>query len=270
MRTLGKSRQVLEEGNTETSSNKKQPSRKTFYCFTLHNFEKIYEEVIRQLQSISKKGIVGKEFCPTSGRPHLQGFIALKKPMRITELKIPGNPHFEACLGNEEQNLKYCSKEGDFIKWGFPKPLKVIENLYPWQEDIIKIIDSEPNDRTVYWFWSSQGNLGKSSFCKYLVAKKGAIPAVSGKYADIINLIFNSNMDECRCIAFDIPRNNGAAVSYSAIESIKNGMVVNTKYETGYKLFNAPHVFVFANEAPEIEKLSPDRWIINCLDINPA
>lgn len=266
MKTLGNSRQVEKEGNTDTSFSKKQPSRKTFYCFTLHNYENIFEDVIRQLQKISKKRIVGKEICPTTGNKHLQGFVALNKPMRITELKISGNPHFEPCIASEEANVKYCSKEGDYIKWGFPKPLKIIENLFDWQKEIVSIVDTEPDDRKVYWYWSSKGNLGKSAFCKYLVATKNAVPAVSGKYADIINLIFNSDMDKCNCICFDIPRNNRNAVSYSAIESIKNGMVVNTKYETGYKMFNPPHIFVFCNEPPEVEKLSSDRWVIKCLD----
>lgn len=70
-------------------------------------------------------------------------------------------------------------------------------------------------------------------------------------------------MNVCNCIIFDIPRNHGGNISYDTLECIKNGMVCNTKYETGVKLFNPPHVIVFANELPsDTEKLSADRWII--------
>jgi len=259
---------VGEEGNTVTSSPPKQPSRKTFYCFTHHNYENQIDEIIRQYQSISKKGIIGFEICPTSGKKHLQGFIHLNKPMRITEIKIIGQPHFEACRGDEEQNIKYCSKEGNFIKWGFPKPLKILQDteLYDWQKDLLDKLKSEPDDRTVNWLWSSEGGTGKSSFCKYLVFHMKAVVCGKGSYSDIINIVFNSDMDTCNLIIFDLPRNNGNKISYSAIESIKNGMVCNTKYETGSKIFNAPHIVVFANSPPEYELLSQDRWSVLCID----
>jgi len=266
MKNLGKSRQLVEEGNTDTSSTKKQVSRKTFYCFTLHNYESNYEEIIRQLKIIAKKGIVGKEICPTTNNAHLQGFIALKKPMRITELKIIGNPHWEVCIASEEANIKYCSKENNFIKWGFPKPIHIIENLYNWQKEIEEIFNTEPDDRKIHWFYDKNGGIGKSAFVKYMVIKHQCLFCDGGKKADLINLVFNNNMDECKCVIWDLPRNTGNNISYSTIESVKNGMVCNTKYETGVKCFNSPHIFVFANEAPELEKLSQDRWSVKCLD----
>lgn len=268
MNNLGNLRQVGEEGNTVTSSPKKQPSRKTFYCFTLFKYEHFYDDIIRQLKLISTKGIVGKEICPTTGHTHLQGFIALKKPMRITELKICGSPHWEAAIASEEANMKYCSKEGDFLKWGFPKPLKILQesDFYLWQTNLKNILLTEPDDRTVNWFWSAEGGTGKSSFCKYLVYNFNAIVCGKGNYADIVNIIFNSNMDTTNIIIFDLPRNNGNKISYSAIESIKNGMICNTKYETGSKIFNAPHIVVFANSPPEYELLSQDRWSVFCID----
>lgn len=266
MESLGKSRQVVEEGNSVSSSTKKQASRKTFYCFTLFNYENNYDEIIRQLKSYSKKGIVGKEVCPESKNNHLQGFIALKKPMRHTEIKISGQPRWFACNGNEEQNIKYCSKENNYIKWGFPKPINIISNLYSWQKEIELIFETEPNDRTIHWFYDKNGGIGKSAFVKYMVIKHQCLFCDGGKKADLINLVFNNDMDDCKCVIWDLPRNTGNCISYSTIESVKNGMVCNTKYETGVKCFNSPHIFVFANEAPELEKLSQDRWCVKCLD----
>lgn len=270
MNTLGKSRQVENEGNTEPHSPKKQPTRKTFYCFTVF-YDNNYDEIIEQLKSISKKGIVGKEICPTTNKKHLQGFVALNKAMRISELKITGNPHWETCKGNEEQNIKYCSKEKDFIKWGFPKPIKVIENLYKWQSDIECKFLQEPDDRTINWYFEPKGNIGKSAFIKYMIVKHKVLYCSGGKHSDIMNLVFNQDMDDCRGVFFDIPRANSGHISYSSLESIKNGMVCNTKYETGVKVFNSPHVFVFANFPPEdLESLSSDRWNIINLGDTPS
>jgi hypothetical protein len=105
--------------------------------------------------------------------------------------------------------------------------------------------------------------VGKSSFVKYCVIKHRALFCDGGKKSDIINLVFNNDMDACNLLIWDIPRCNLGAVSYSAIESIKNGLVCNTKYETGTKTFNAPHILIFANDLPaNPENLSVDRWRI--------
>ena len=94
--------------------------------------------------------------------------------------------------------------------------------------------------------------------------KHDALFCDGGKKADIINLVFNNDMDTCNTIIWDIPRVNRNAVSYAAIEAIKNGLVCNTKYETGVKVFNPPHIIIFANFPPDLDEdnLSKDRWMI--------
>jgi len=267
MATLGYTRQVG-EGNTETSpTSKRQPSRKTFYAFTLFNYDKDNLEATlnSQLKKLSQKYFYGREICPTTQKKHLQGFLQLKKPMRITELKLSGKPHLEACKGSEEQNYAYCSKDKDVVKYGYPKEIKTIEELRPWQQSILDDIILKPViDRRVYWFWEPEGNIGKSAFVKYCVVKYNALFCDGGAKKDIINLVFNNNMDECELVIWDIPRCSQGAISYAAIEAISNGMVCNTKYETGTKVFNPPHIIIFANIPPcvEGESLSKDRWHI--------
>jgi len=263
MATLGKSRHMEKEGNTVTSFSKKQPTRKTFYTFTLFNYEPIEEEFNRQLKSICRKYLYGHEICPNTNRTHLQGFLHLNKAMRITELNLIGKPHLECCRGDEEQNINYCSKENNnIIKYGFPKELKLISPNLPWQLEILDIIKGEPNDRHVYWYWSSNGGVGKSQFCKYLVALHNCVFIDEGKKADIMYSIMEADMDKCNTVIFDVPRGNGNKISYKSVESIKNGMIYSPKYESKYKLFNSPHIIVFANEAPQLEQLSIDRWIV--------
>lgn len=259
------------EGNTEPLPRvNKQPNRRKYYCGSIFYKEDDNIGIIgveKYLQQVCSKYILGKELCPSTQRKHLQAFLVLKKPMRITELKIPYNPHLKACDGNEEHNVTYCSKDGDYIKYGFPAEIKIIKNLRPWQQTIEALVLQEPDDRKVFWFWDTVGNIGKSCLIKYLVVKYGVLFCQGGKVSDIMNLVFNADMDKCRCVVFDIPRVNAGKVSYASLENIKNGMVCNTKYETGVKVFNAPHVICFANFPPDnLDALSRDRWEIVCLD----
>nr|WAE42477.1 MAG: replication associated protein [Cressdnaviricota sp.] len=258
-----------EEGNEVSSSPNpklKQATRRKFYCSAIFNYIGIETTIIDYLKSISVKGIIGYETCPSTNNSHLQVFIALKKAMRMTEIKLPIPVMWQACKGDENANIKYCSKDGNYIKWGFPEPIKIITNLRAWQLQIENICLLPPDDRSVYWYWEDTGNFGKSAFCKYMVVKHNALFCSGGKHSDIINLVFNQDMDNCKIIIFDIPRAHKGAVSYSALESIKNGMICNTKYETGVKIFNPPHIIIFANFAPDKpEMLSLDRWNINNL-----
>lgn len=253
------------EGNSETSlSNKnKQISRKTYYCFTY--FYTNSDDILNlenRLKSICKKYYFGKEICPNTKNTHLQGFFTLKKPMRITELKDL-RCHLEPSLGSQDQNENYCSKDGIITKYGYPKPIKIIENLYKWQSDICNLIlNNEPDGRTINWYWESTGGKGKSSFCKYMFVKHNIITIQGGKCPDIMNIMFNLDCNDLTAIFIDLPRNSGNNYSEKAVECILNGMITNTKFETGVKVFNPPHVVIFANSPPIIEDMSTDRWNI--------
>lgn len=256
-------------GNTITTGVSNQPLQRMHWCFTFNNHTDADIEILETIFTSICVKYCFQEERGQQGTHHLQGVISLKKRARWTEFGLPKQIHWEPC-NNITASYTYCSKLETRVgriftlNYKIPKPLQIINRCLfkTWQIELVNILEQPPDDRTVYWIWSQEGNLGKSSFAKWLVYHMKATPAVSGKYADIINLIFKANMDECNIIVFDIPRNNGNHVSYSAIESIKNGMIVNTKFETGYKLFNPPHVVVLANEPPEICMLSRDRWKI--------
>uniref|UniRef100_UPI00404898B3 hypothetical protein n=1 Tax=Polynucleobacter sp. TaxID=2029855 RepID=UPI00404898B3 len=255
----------LGDGNNVSSPDNQTVNALYKYDFVINNYSE--EEVCQVKETIlklAKKGGFGKE-VGESGTPHLQGAIWLNKKMRITSLaKESGfaRASFRA-IRNDEAMIKYIQKDGDAWTYKFPKEIKIITELYPWQKKIEELCLTEPDDRTINWYWEDTGNVGKSAFCKYMVVKYKALYCCGGKLSDIINLVFNCNMDETSVVIFDIPRATQGKVSYSALESIKNGLVCNTKYETGVKVFNAPHIICFANFPPEEpEKLSDDRWVI--------
>lgn len=251
-------------GNTKTTACK---SRR--FCFTLNNPSKEETEyIIKTLEQKSIGFIIGQEVGDL-GTPHLQGYMEFKNPVSFQSLKKMNNRlHLEKTLGNKQQNIEYCSKQHVLIST-FPLPLKItLLNKYEntiwkeWQQKIINIIESNPNDRTIYWVFDPIGNTGKSYLCKYLYLKYDCIIA-DGKKDNVFNQIkiWMDNHPEIspKLSIIDIPRHNIEYINYGTLEQIKNGLIYSGKYEGGICIFESPHVFVFANELPDFKKFSKDR-----------
>jgi len=61
----------------------------------------------------------GHETCPSTGRHHLQTYIAFWDPVRWSRVKhLFPMIHFEEMHGSLRENERYCSKEGDLVKLG--------------------------------------------------------------------------------------------------------------------------------------------------------
>lgn len=264
-----------EGGNTQSlppPEKPKQPPSRLNHFFTFNDYtDEEVAPLIDTLKRFAYKGKVQSEIG-SNGNKHLQGMIWCKTKHRDTEFKLSKKIHWEK-LQDVNDVRGYCSKDDTWdgkyrFEWGFPKPLKLITPSKDWQMEILNLIDSEPDDRKVYWYWSEKGSVGKSQFAKYCVAKKSCLFFEEGKKADIMHLIFEAPEDRLGCMIIDVPRANGNNISYKAIESIKNGLIYSPKYEGGYKLFNSPHVIVFANAEPKFTELSDDRWVVKNIDEN--
>lgn len=271
------------EGNTDPP----RMNGKVRYCFTMHLMDRTIDQMIEEckglVENLCKKYIFQVEQCPCTKNIHIQGYMVLKSRMRITQLnKIFKGCHFENCRGTEADNIKYCSKQESAVdgygiytkdieafRWK-AVTLKLYTNLLPWQHEYFEIFKSnEYNiERHVIWIWEPIGKCGKTSFCKYLAARCGATVLQNGTSGDLRNLIFNTDMMiEDKTIVSNFSRCT-EKINYQILEDIKDGIVCNLKYETGSKIFNSPHLVVFANAMPEIEKLSLDRWLIYEIKLN--
>lgn len=234
------------------------------WIFTFNNYEEDDKTKIFQILVPLCKRFVFQEETGENGTPHLQGYVELITKKRGTEIITYTNKiHWEGC--NKPENAEaYCMKErtrtGEIYQ--YPKPIRLILPNKPWQIQLLKQLENEPDDRTVHWIWEPIGGVGKSQFAKYCMGSLNYCYCDGGRKSDIVNLVYNTDMNRCRCIMFDIDRSKKNSISYSAIEQIKNGMVCNTKFETGYKLFNSPHIVIFCNYPPDRERLSSDRWKI--------
>ncbi|WP_445779041.1 hypothetical protein [Shewanella sp.] len=249
-------------GNTKPVPKQISPAKR--WCFTLNNYtEQDISSISSKIYDTCDKSLVSKE-VGESGTPHLQGFISLKtkaRPMAVFDNK---RIHWEAAKGNNDAQLTYISKQNQpFLSLGFPKPVKLINPDYDWEQQILGIVTQEPDDRTIYWYWSKGGNKGKTSFCKYLTVKHGAI-ALSGKAADMRNGVIDyqkTNGFLPELVLIPIPKSfNTDYLNYEGIENIKDMYFYSGKYEGGQVCGNPPHLFVFANEPPDTSKMSLDRW----------
>lgn len=265
-----------EAGNTSTASSRRDNrcSQAKRWVFTWNNYPPDWENRIRAAFSQSgsngsggsKVWIAGKE-VGEKGTPHIQGYVELDKKTRpFTAFPfLPRQIHWKAARGSREENYRYCSKDGDFICKGFPKPIETIMDLRPWQQDIVDILNGDVDDRKIYWYWESVGNIGKSALVKYLHVRLGALVCMSGKEGDILYHVMQSDIEtkDPGIVVYDIPRSHQGHVSYAALEQIKNGMIFSPKYESGCKCFNPPHIVIFANFPPSFpDRMSADRWVI--------
>ena len=205
----------------------------------------------------------------TEGTPHLQGVVRFKnsKSLKCCK-KIDKAIHWKVCK-NLAASKNYCCKEEtrtgrqwvtfeNKITETVKDPLEGVE-LYGWQKEIKKIIDEEPHDRRIDWYWEPDGNIGKTTFVKSCCIQRTDAIYVSGKASDVKFAIAGMKRKP-RCVFWDVPRVSQDYVSYEALESIKNGIFFSNKYESGMVIYDIPHVIVFANFSPEEHKLSKDRW----------
>lgn len=260
------------------------PSRNTnrcrAWCFTWNNYTS--SDVKYLLEKLSRDKYLFGEETGTAGTPHLQGVVRFTNARSFEQCrKIFKNNHIEKC-SNWSASLNYCSKDGQtytniaskLSRHG--RLLKLYDNVVwkPWQKQIIDIVDTEPNNRTVNWFWESNGNVGKSFLAKYLYLKYGAIIA-DGKKDNVFNQVKNwldthKQEEDIRLVLLDIPRYNIGYENYGVLEKLKDGMMYSGKYEGGVCAFLPPHVVVFANTPPNTEHFSEDRWNVVCIDQSSA
>lgn len=236
------------------------------YFMTWNNYPENWKSLI--IDSCDK--YVAQEEIGDNGNRHIQGYLSFKNPRSFDSVrKMFEGAHLEPPKSHVAA-INYCkklnSRNGEQINnidKHIDDPLEGKE-LYDWQKNILKIIDTKPDNRTIHWIYDEEGNKGKTTFCKHLVlSMQKKILVMSGKANDIkygVSCFLKKN--ELLVAIFHFVRTQENYISYEAIESIKDGMFYNSKYECEMVVFNSPHVFVFSNFEPNYDKLSKDRWNI--------
>lgn len=271
--------QVAQVAQTGLGNTITKPGKGRKWCFTLNNYTNDeYNNILAWIKAKNWKYCIGKEIGKDNKIPHLQGYIQCGNAISFNTIKkMMPRAHIEKAHGTMAQNFTYCSKDGTFEKsLSFQEKLdiSIMETEYKditwhdWQVDILAILETTPDNRSINWFWDSTGNIGKSFLTKYIDMKHDIIIA-DGKKDNIFNQIkIHMELQKIpRIIILDVPRHNIEYVNYGILEQIKNGLIYSGKYEGGKCRFPHPHIIIFANSPPIEEKLSLDRW--NIKDITP-
>lgn len=252
------------------------------WFITKNEIEGILEkdsELKERVERISKKYVFQYERGKVEKTLHYHLLIVLKKRARFSSLKeLFGKCVIKHVSKKDLMKVRdYCCKEDTRIgnpvfKW---PGLKYTDTSYLIQKEDLKarqvaIVDRYITDedskwgRKIHWYWESKGGWGKTTMAKYLIDNAGAMMVQGGSKNILCGVAkwIEKNGEAPRIILIDIPRYSYNKVSYNAIESIKNGAFFSGKYESGMERFKIPHILVFANAAPDEEKLSQDRWVI--------
>lgn len=267
------------EGNTENDSSTSpyQVQRWQFTHWlpketTVADVAKIADTLDEILLSLfnCKRYVFQLEQAPSTGNLHFQGYCEFKNKKTKNGVKnvIDKKTHWEPAKRDAHTNWVYCTKDdtrirGPWVK-GFPMPVKLpITTFRPWQAKVWDLYQTEPDDRSIYWFYDYQGGTGKTAMAKYLCIKGDAL-YVNGKASDVKCAVAQAKEKgmTIKCVIWGIPRSQEKYVSYAAIEEIKDGIFFSGKYESAQVIINSPHIFVFSNFYPETTALSADRWKI--------
>lgn len=231
------------------------------------------------LHSLNPKDFVFQlEEGEKKGKPHFQGYLKLKEKLR----KMPLLEKFKA-EGYGAVSLQPCSLAGKIAlqsyamkketrkagPWGLRKIYTghdLIKVLRPWQKAIeTMLLSADVHPRQIHWYYDEVGGAGKSSFSKYMYFHHKILTLTFADSRDLLNLVFK--MPGLNAYLFDLSRTKGGKTSmsdiYQALESIKNGYFINSKYDTGVTMMATPHVAVFSNHLPDLDVMSKDRWVIH-------
>lgn len=209
------------------------------------------------------------EYCRKDG-----DFVEVgDRPPPVTQGKRNDIEDFKLAVGSgttcrktlrEEHSIvwaKYPRFCETYLRDAAPRPNFVAHTLRDWQQEVVAYVSQNPDPREIYFVVDINGNGGKSYLSQHLeethsrkvqALKPGKIADMSYEYAE-----------DTEILILDCPRSKqGEYIQYDFLESIKDGRLFSPKYESRMKRFNPPHVLVFMNEFPDMEKLSQDRYKI--------
>lgn len=325
--------EVMEQDKAFLTS-KRRRCRFTYYNYTEKDLERLKSYDIEMCRYICW----GYELCPTTQKPHLQGYVEFDKTFTgammlkrlIGSKTLKGNScHGLTCESAREANIAYCKK----VETGDPNfPEKFFERInaefkqgerndvytsmlasieakpkfidiareypenafkyhsgikaviraveteqsvceglqkfadwkpYIWQANLIEELSRPPkNDRSIIWFNDPIGGHGKSKLADYIELHLDAESLENGRSADM-----SCAWQRKPIVVIDLVRSLQEHVNYGAIEAIKAGKFMSTKYDSAMKRrWGDTHVVVFANWPPDMSKMTHDKFDIRSID----
>jgi hypothetical protein len=144
--------------------------------------------------------------------------------------------------------------------------------IFKWQKDLVTYLnDNPPNPRKILFIVDEEGNAGKSEIVRnieFLFPDKKVFSVPPQDLVSMASLVPDDGVD---IVILDCPRQRQYDIAYEFLENLKDGIVVQTKYQPLAKSFVSPHVVVLMNRIPKTGKtiLSPDRYVIKEVCLSP-
>lgn len=207
---------------------------------------------------------------------HYQGYLKTDTKRRPRTIGAALGQFFpgiqvDACsTAGQEALREYCMKKDESYRAGpwADKPIEAVYTgedlkveLWSWQKDLLEEFKQNPDSRKVVWIYDDEGGIGKSWFAKYVEFHNIGETLSFDTAANLQYQVVKAGAR--RVYVFDLPRTKSKAFKieevYSALESIKNGLVKSNKYDGGKLIMTRPHVVIFSNYLPGDGYLSKGR-----------
>lgn len=194
-----------------------------------------------------------------------------KKDFVFLKANFGESAHIEPCSDTWEYERKdgIYYDEGDFnldrlerlrTRFGVPNDI--------WQAQYLKLISTQ-DVRQIDVAYDPQGNKGKSWLINHLfeTGQGHYIPPYATSIEKMVQTAASLYLQEWRpYLIIDIPRAyKWSEQIYTAIESIKDGIIMDMRYTARPINIRGVKVVIMCNTEPKVSKLSADRWRISTL-----
>lgn len=241
------------------------------------------DKYVFQLEdSFTEKTQEEKDASEHTHNLHFQGYFHVEKKVRAGKLvkllqasKYKGwsNSLTKASVLGKAALKNYCQKPETRVAgpWAdrpiyLGADLITKANMVPQQKALLNyLLQVDPmthGRRMSLWIYCPKGGSGKSAFKKYCAFHHKWLGFTYSKSHDILYLV--NKFPNRRVYFFNLSKTKSSEVSenelYAAIESIKDGDFVSTKYEPEFCLMNPCHTVIFANHLPNLAAMTRKRF----------
>lgn len=250
--------------------------------FTLFNTELTEVEIAGALRSDATHWEFSEEACPTTGRHHYQGRLVLAKKTRMGGLKqhFPAltKVHWSVTSGVNAKNFTYTHKNYTHLRGPWTDAdadpakktddVRIIEQygLWPWQATIHASCEAQKERKTrdrrcINFLVDKTGNTGKGTFKVYMAYHRAA--KIMRPFANVKDFMGFAIDNPHHAYIVDIPRTvdqKKLREFYTGLETIKDGVVDDTRFKHRQLIMERPCIWVFSNQDPDMKALSRDRY----------
>ena len=263
---------------------KKQSSCLFFWDFRMNEDYATLDQLKEFMPQFAKKFVFQLEKGEDNDYKHWQGRMSLHKKARQPSVRA-------LFTQNGMKDPNYCQPTHDTSTFSYvmktqtrilgpfrdgEKIQRVPEQyqldptkFYPYQKVIYDSYNVS-DDRIINFVYCPDGNFDNSCICHYMsFSGMGyTVPPFNDAkrlMAFVCDTLYEKKIYEPRMFFVDLPRamkQCKLAGMYAVLESIKKGVVYDSRYHARKFYFDSPQIWVFSNEKPYLRSLSKDRWKI--------